>query len=243
MHEKSKFPIWAWIGLGCAGLFLLGVMALFAGGLFVKNKVTEMVETVEANPARALAEVIALSDPNLEVVASDDDAKTVTMRNNETGEELTVDVKALQEGRLEWSTGDGHAGTLSVDPDEGLKVETDEGTVRIGASAGDAPAWVPIPSGVEAQSNFSAQSDSGQSGILSFETTESVDDIAAFYRQALESQGFTLEINNSLSTPQGKQVILGGKSGDESDPRTIHLVVASGDSTTVQIQFQEGTEN
>ena len=78
--SKKKIPWWGWLGTGCAALmFTVGVVVV-AGGFFVAGKVKDFAEEFEGDPARMAAELVVRANPELEMVDSDEDAGTMTIR-------------------------------------------------------------------------------------------------------------------------------------------------------------------
>ena len=87
---KKGLPVWAWIGIGCGALSILVLVVLMVGGFFVARKVQDVAADFEENPAMATARMIVKLNPELEEVATDEEAGTITVRNRKTGEVITV---------------------------------------------------------------------------------------------------------------------------------------------------------
>src|SRR5689334_16038358 len=64
--KKGMGPL-AWIGIGCGVILVIGVIAMFAVGFFVKRQ----VDKFEDNPAMAAATLAVKLNPDLELVSSD----------------------------------------------------------------------------------------------------------------------------------------------------------------------------
>ena len=82
-----------WVGIGCGGLMLLGVIAMVVLGVSVFNwgrgaledatgerSLSDIVERLEDSPARTMAETVIRMNPELELLSTDDDAGTITFR-------------------------------------------------------------------------------------------------------------------------------------------------------------------
>ena len=106
----------AWVGIGCGSVVLLIAIVVVIGGMFVSRKAKSFVGDVRNNPALAMANVIAAGDPDVEVVDSDSDAQTVTLRNKKTGETIEVNAGELKQGKLSFKS---HDSTVSLDAAEG----------------------------------------------------------------------------------------------------------------------------
>src|SRR6185436_16840912 len=82
--KKGMGPL-GWIAIGCGVIALIGILALAAGGWFVKRQ----VDKYKDNPTIAAAELIVRANPDLEVVSSDPKGGTLTIKNSKTGETVT----------------------------------------------------------------------------------------------------------------------------------------------------------
>ncbi len=87
--KKGLSPL-AWVLIILGVVFVLMMGACVACGLVVTQAARELASDFEANPAKAMAELAVRANPDIELVESDDDAGTMTVRNTETGEELTL---------------------------------------------------------------------------------------------------------------------------------------------------------
>ncbi|HEX6862072.1 MAG TPA: hypothetical protein VF414_04605, partial [Thermoanaerobaculia bacterium] len=161
-----------WIAIGCGAIAILAILALggaaFIGGRFLKNKVADM----EKNPAVAAAELMVRANPELEVVESDEDAGTLTIKNTKTGEVITMNAKDIEEGRLTFETKEGtttfdgssagESGTLKVTNEKG-----EEAVFGVGAGAPkNLPSWLPVYSGAEVQGAYDATTAEGRNAMF-----------------------------------------------------------------------------
>ena len=122
--KKKLSPI-VWVLIGIAAFFLLVIMAVIAGGIYVASRVAD-------NPVEAAATLIAAGNPDVEVVSANRDKGTVTFREKSTGKTVTVNLEQLKQGRLVF-TGDDKEVTVEAGPD-GVKVESSDGEkVELGA--------------------------------------------------------------------------------------------------------------
>ena len=101
--KKGLSPL-AWIGIGCGGLLLIGILVVSVGGYFAAKTVSDFVGD---NPAADAAEAIVRINPELELVESDREAGTITIREKSTGKEVTVNYSQLERGELVFGDGEG----------------------------------------------------------------------------------------------------------------------------------------
>ncbi len=257
--SRRGIPWWGWLAMGCGALVLVSLVVLVGAGYFVAKKASEVAEDFDANPAMTAAKLIVRASPELELIDSDDEDGTLTIRNSETGEVVTVDIEDLNQGRISWETDDGPGG-ISISEDEGIVIEgTDDdgqrntmtigadeegivmtspdGTARIGGGGADYPSWVPVPSGISPESNFSASQTGGRVGMFSFEPTGSIDEAIAFYKRELESAGYTLE-TASINASGSRQETIAATNASES--RTINVMAnESAGKRQVVIQYED----
>jgi hypothetical protein len=242
-QKKGLGPV-AWILIGCLGLMLLAALGFGACTFFVGKKVKNIAEDFSENPARSAAELAVKLNPELELVSTDDDAETLTVRNKETGEELTMDWSEIQQGNFSFrsdkgefkvnATGDGEGAVITMTGEDGESAQIFGGTAST-----ELPDWIPLPDGAGATiSAYSARSGDEVSGTFSFTTSESVADVLAFYAEELDAAGY--ETSRSDFTGGGQSG--GGVNGTHRDEgRTLGVgVVDSGQGTQVTVTYSHG---
>lgn len=247
--QKKKLGPLAWVLIGCLGIVILVGGAMLVGGFFVAKKVKDFTDEAKENPARAAAEMVVRVNPELELVETDDEAQTMTLRNTETGEVVTADWSDIKEGRFrmeadgkqvtfdakEVTTGDA-GGMISATDDSG-----DESAVIGGDDAHAVPAWFPrYPATSVTDSVFSSKSDAEATGMFTLKLSDGVDDVMAFYRDELTALGF--DIDQTTYTMNGGRG--GSLSGTDEHGRTVELnmigVVGDGaDETHVGVKYTE----
>ncbi len=230
--SKKMHPM-AWLAIGCGLLLVLMLIAGVGGCFFVGKKVKDVAEEFEANPAKAAAELMVRVNPELEKVAVDDSAGTMTIRDKNSGEEYTVDFEDLAEGRFEVRDSKGNV-TFGTNPDEeggGITVQTDEGQMRIGGgdAPDDLPGWVPVYPGSETVGTFSTASGDERNGSFQYTTSDDLDAVAAYFKKELERAG--LEISETkVNTNGARSTVLQIKSSDGM--RSGNVVVGEEDGQT-----------
>ena len=123
---KNKIHPIVWVLIGLAGCVLLVIMAIVAGGIYVASRVA-------ANPSE-IAALIAAQNPDFELVTSNNEKGTFTLREKSTGKTMTLRFDEMKGGRVTF-TGeeDGKEVRVEAGPD-GIRVKSADGKeVEIGA--------------------------------------------------------------------------------------------------------------
>ncbi|HYH47757.1 MAG TPA: hypothetical protein VEG34_18895 [Thermoanaerobaculia bacterium] len=234
--KKGLSPL-AWVGIGCGALLVLGLIAMVAGGIFVKNKVQEVTEKYGDNPEMAVVEALVAANPDFEKVSSDADAKTITVRNKKTGEEITLDMADIKEGRWEVTTKEGKT-TVGA---EGVTVTDAEGKVSTyGAATGALPAWLPkYPNTTgEPAGAFESTSPEGKTATFTITTADPVDQVLTFYETELKGAGFKATKNTYATDGATGGGTVSGTSADEK--RTFNvLATADNGQTQAVVSYTE----
>jgi len=244
--KKGLSPL-AWIGIGCGGIVLLGLIAFVIVGGWLFGKAKDVAKDYQDNPAMASAKTLVKLNPEWELVDSDDDAGTLTIRDKKTGEETTVDFQDVKEGRISFKSGDEEMTVGMEKDDEGggaFTVRDKEGKsrFRVGSGGGDElPAWLPSYPGGEPEGTFLSSSDAQTNGGFGFKTDDAVDDVIAFYEDALEGDGFEITGRNSTQSGDTELKSINAKAED----RTIQVMVitdrSSDGESQVTVTFSDKT--
>lgn len=233
---KKKTSPWVWVAVGCGVLFLLVVLAFVGAGVFLFKKGKDFVKGAERNPAVAAAKVAAALNPEIEVVDSDDEAGTVTIRNKKTGEVITLDAKDIQKGRISFSDEKGKQAHIESSEKEGaVRFSSEEGEVVFGSSV-SLPPWVPVPAGTKLEGGLAASGKSGQGGAAGFKTALSAREVLAFYERELKASGFSPTVSKF---EQDGNVLGGLVQGKHTDGRSVLVTVSrEGDLTQVALTYE-----
>lgn len=196
--------------------FIVAAAVAVAGYLAVR-KASQVAEAVAKDPAAKAVEWITRFNPDLEITRQPDGRYLV--RDRKSGEETTVDLTRLKEGKFELKRPGGRE--LKVDAgDGGVTIERDGTATRLGA-AGPAPDWLPIYPGTAGyESGFSARGFPGLPGaglpgadgvpgvdgatVYALAVAETPDAVLAWYATELRAAGF------EVGEPQGHAVTIGG---------------------------------
>jgi hypothetical protein len=236
--KKGLSPL-AWVGIGCLGLLVMGGIVATILTVFVVGKVKEVASEMEEDPVATTAKLLAAANPDVELVGTDKENRTVTFRDVKTGQELTFGYDDIEQGRVTFSSGSETA-ELEVAPGDdgsgGLTVRTSEGTATFsaGGDAADIPDWVPVFPGVTPTSNFSAEGTGQHTGTFSFTSDSDIESILDFYDDHAKQAG--LETKSRTTTSEG--AIWVAASSDESRGLTV-MASKQGGGMEVVVSFTE----
>jgi len=230
---KSKVSPILWILLGIFGLFVLAGIAVTSAGLFLAHKVAQ-------NPGMAIAKILTATNPDVEVLSTDEDRNTITVRDKKTRETVTVNFDDVKKGKIVFK-GNGQEATLRGRGDsEGgtLEISSPQGNVKLGAGTGASakwPDWVPVYPGARPEANFSVKSDEGEAGNFHFTTKDAAKSVLSFYEENLKRSGFTISgnIKGSLGDASGGMLA----AEDSSRHSVVVTVGAENGDTSVSVIF------
>jgi hypothetical protein len=194
---KKSTPVWLWI-LGGALVFVFVVgIAVVAGGIF-------LIKSAQDNPTAALAKLVELSNPNIEVLSVDDATGKVTIKDKETGKTVTVSMDDLKQGKLE--------------------VKTDEGTVQMGANVeGRTPDFVPIYPGAKQTNVMSSKMTDSEGGTVVLEVKEEFGKVKSWYEEKINNGGFETKSTTSVAGSEGPGAMMVAAKND--DKETLHVML------------------
>ena len=240
--QKKKGPLF-WILILVGAFFVIISVAVIGGGLFVAHKVKQVgidSELLEKNPALAAAKMIAAMNPDVDVVSTDEDSGTITLRDKKSGETVTMNFEDVKKGRIVFEVeggekveiqgeGEGSTGSFSV--------KSSEGSMVFGAGAGKLPAWLAAYPGAAATGGATMQGPEGEGGTAGFKTGDSAEQVAAFYEQQLKQAGMKTTKNVMNQGGEVKLITLHG--ADEARKRSATIVVTvTGEGTAVAVTHQ-----
>lgn len=244
---KKGLSALAWVGIGCGALLLIALLVTagmcYVGGKWVQGKAKELEENPNALAMTGIEYAIR-ADPDLELVESDREAGTFTIRKKSTGEETTVDISDWQSGNVTWKTGDEEMSAGFEEGEDGgaLTVRDKEGNTQFRMGAGgedDVPAWVPRYPRATAEGAYVSSAGGKTAGGFTFVTDDPAADVQDHYADELGDAGFTEASSNSVSQGQG-QVRMISYEGDE---RQIQITTTPDDDgrTRVAVTFSGPT--
>jgi len=212
---KKGLPVLAWIAIGCGGILVLSGIGFAFVGWLAMSKMKDVASDFEDNPTRAAAELVVRMNPDLEMVESDDDAGTITVREKSSGKVVTMNYEDIEEGRISFESEEGRV-EITGQPqggEGGMTITTDEGETRIGGG-GEIPDWVPAhPATTTRQSLLRSTGPTGDTGQATFTVDADADAVAAFYKAALEKAGYTVSVTTYSSDEGSVSVVSGQQDG------------------------------
>ncbi|MEO1084966.1 MAG: hypothetical protein AAFY88_12045, partial [Acidobacteriota bacterium] len=228
---QSGMPTWAKVGIGCG---CLGLLVLVAGFMLLGWGAKKAVEAV-SDPA-SIAELAIKAHPDYELVETDRDAGSITIREKATDKVQTFDFSDIANGNFSMEGPDGEkieigaeAGGVKVTDAEGnestMKMEqTGDGEgLRISQSDGSsftlggdakAPGWVPLYPGVEFAGGMSSTSAESASGTITAENiAPAMDDVIQWYQEKFKKD-FGCDPERSTFEMGGTKTVMLGCDGD-----------------------------
>jgi hypothetical protein len=209
----KRTPVWVWILAGVLGLVLLAGLAVVATGVFIYQQARDAAD----NPTAALAKIAAMVNPDVEVLGIDEANGKVTIKDKESGKTVTISIDDLKQGKLE--------------------VQTDEGTVQLGANVdAKTPAFVPIYPGARQSNVRSRNSPEAGGGTVVLETKDDFKKVKAWYEEQINKGAFDTKTVTGSEGAGGPSAILMAAKQDEKE--TLHVVVnTESDLTRVTILY------
>ena len=191
-QKKGISPL-VWILGGCGGVLVLAAIAFAVMTYFVVHKVKGYAESAKKNPAVFAAKLAVAANPDLEVVSSDDEDGTVTIRNKKTGEQITMNAADIKNGRLNFKNEKGEEVTFEGSGEkgkEGLRIKSSRGTMAFGdVEAVKMPAWVPVYAGAKVMASTRQKTEDGFTGTYSFQTPDAAAAVLARYAERALGRG------------------------------------------------------
>lgn len=245
-EKKGLHPL-AWVAIGCGAIVVIGGILFAIGAGFLINKAKDAVEEFEANPAKAAAETIVRINPDLDLMSSDEEAGTITFRNNKTDEVVTLDYEDIKEGKFSVTTDEGEFRIDASETGDGGQVTftTPEGGETVYGTDVDLsklPDWVPrYPNVSQQQGTFYTDTPQSLSGAFSITTGDSPTEVLAYFEDFLEREGYEVskQTFSSDDTVQGGNLTATNSARDRNFNITVQ---ASGSGAQTMIQWGEKRE-
>ncbi len=211
---KRKTSPLVWVLVAVLGLFVIGCIGLMGTGLFIAHKVRQAgidPDLMRRNPGLAVSRLIAAANPNMEVVKTDDNAGTITVRDRHTGKVVTMTFDDARNGRFRMTTTD----------DDGQTA-----TMQFGGDVGKLPSWVPEYPGSKSAGTFAIKGadnhGTGEGGNFTFTTSDAPAKVMQFYKDKASELG--MKVNVTTETSEGGMIV----ATDEGDTRSLTVVIGSG---------------
>lgn len=234
--KKKRGPLF-WILTGCGTLVVLAAIVVMVGGWWAYRAVKQAgldPELMEKNPAMAVAKLMAVVNPDIEVLSVDDARGVIKVRDKKSGKILSVNLADAKKGKITFEDEEG--GKIDIQAQgEGDKASIDikgaKGEMTLGANT-KLPDWLPSYPGAEGAGSFGVSGSSGSAASYAFKTNDAVEDVATFYEDALKNAGLEVEKKG-----QGAGAVVSAK--DSGPQRTANIVITrQGDATSVFMTFE-----
>jgi hypothetical protein len=228
-----------WILGGCGGLVVLAALVGGLGMYYVAHKARQAAHMLEKNPALAVTRMLAAANPDVDVVSTDEDKGTITVRDKKTGKTMTMNFADAQKGKFVFEQ-DGQKVQMEAHGagDKGsFEVKSSEGSMKFQAGAGSEklPDWLPAYPGSAPQGAFTMQNPKETTGSFNFVTKDSIEQVMRYYEDALKKAG--LKVTSNTMQQDGKTG-LGIVSGEEGEKRkAVVNATASAEGTNVGVTF------
>ncbi|MEZ5324096.1 MAG: hypothetical protein R3F19_03430 [Verrucomicrobiales bacterium] len=243
-QQNSGLSSIAKVGIGCGIVAVLGIIIFAALAFFGVRKAASMAEDFANNPAAA-AELIVKMNPKLDHVSTDADAGTMTIRNKETGELVTLNFDDIKQGKFSVQGANGED-VFSIDSDtanNGITINSGEnGEIKIGGAAdlSDVPSWVPVyPDTLKSTTAMARKTPDGKAtGMIAFDVADDISKIIEFYRTALKDQGYDVKENTVNTNGAMSQAVLSATHATDGHKLNI-LVGQANDKRSLMINYEE----
>lgn len=235
-QKKKGLPVLAWVAIGCGAILVLCGVAVVGTGWWAAHKLKSFAEKAKDNPnyiAQTAAEWAVKANPELELVSSDDQAGTMTVKNKKTGETVTLSFDDIAKGKMSVESGGQKADITFEGGEQGgtMKVEGPEGTATFGAGgASQVPSWFPVYPGASSEGFAAVEMNGEHSGSFSLKTSDATDAVATYYRKQLADLGLTVN-TVTMDVAGAPAAIVSG----QSPKRNVSVTVSHDDNGTAAL--------
>lgn len=228
-------------GIGCGGIVVLAIIAIFILAGKACTKINEVAGDFQKNPAKAAAMLALKFNPDVEVVSTDDAKNEITIRTKKDGKTMTMSFEDVANGKFTMTDSEGK--TVTIDGSNaakggGIVMKGPDGeTVIGGASAGALPAWVPAYPGLTIQQGgLTTEKEGKVTGMSLAESADPVTKVKEFYEAKLKESGFNTEANVASINGADSANVSGSK---ETPAQKVNVVITTnGGRTSVAIQYE-----
>ena len=222
-----------WVLAGCGGLIVIAALVFGV----IAYKARQFVNSAHGNPAYATARLLAAANPDIEILSTDEDNGTMTVRNKKTGETLTINLKDAAKGKFVFEQNGKKAEiNAHANGDNGsLEIKSSEGTVKFGTD-GKTPDWLPSYPGSTQKGVFSSQTPKGIAGSYTFTANDSIDQVAKYYEDALKKAGLAVTTNSvQQNGATGMSIVTGEDTATKR--KAVVTATPSQGATSVSVTF------
>jgi len=219
---RNTSPL-VWILAIVGGLVVVGILFAVGVTFFVVHKVRQAgfdPELMRRNPGLAVSKMIATTNPDVDVVSTNDNAGTITVRDKKTGKTVTMTFDDAKNGQFK------------------MNAQSEDGTasMQFGGGVGELPSWVPHYPGSTPKGTFSMKGSgndgSGEVRSFTFTTKDPASKAMSFYQDKAKELG--MKANLTGTSGEGGMII----AADDDSKRTLTVVVVGGSGeTTVNVSY------
>lgn len=237
--NKGLSPL-AWVGIGCGGLLVVGLVALVAVGVFVGMKVKDAVADADGNPERFAAEMVVKMNPDLEIIESGKEEGKMKIRVKKSGEEISVSYRDIKDGKLSIETADGggvkfdaKGGQIVATDAEGkttvmetdgkvVKMQGEDGATVVTIGGGDI--WKDLPGEfkglayprvAEGINAMTSQEEGKTISSVMFTIAGDAADAKKFYLEQFKAAGYAVE-QETMAVGEATNIFLSARKGNQS---------------------------
>jgi hypothetical protein len=233
-----------WILVAVLGLFVLFGIAVVGGGLFLVHKAKQAgfdTELMRNNPGLATAKLLAATNPDLEVVSTDEQRGLITIRQKSTGKTMTVNFEDMKRGKITFKENGKDAVTFEAhgNGDTGsVQMKSGSESLTMGANQASLPAWIPAYPNSKPMSTFSMNGKEGTSASFRFQTQDASKDVVAFYERGLKETGFHITATSTSESGTSSGGLVSGD--DAANKRTVLVTVGTDNKgTNVSVTYSQ----
>jgi hypothetical protein len=218
---KKTSPV-VWILAIVGGVVLLIILTLVLGVFFVVHKAKQAgfdADLMKNNPGLAISKMAAMSNPDIQVLSTDDRAGTITVRDKKTGKVDTLTFDDVKNGHFKMSVQE-NGKTTSLD--------------FSGNAAAKLPSWVPAYPGATTKTGGFAVTSSGSdgdAGTFAFTTPDPAERVQAFYEG--KAHEMNMQVEATVASGFGTVV----KLNDPGTHHTIAVTIVGASPTTVNVTY------
>lgn len=228
-------------GIGCGGIVVLAIIAIFVLAGKACTKINEVAGDFQKNPAKAAAMLALKFNPEVEVVSTDDTKNEITIRTKKDGKTMTMSFEDVANGKFTMTDSEGK--TVTIDGSNaakggGIVMKGPDGETVIGGdSAGSWPAWVPSYPGLKAQQGGLRSEQEGKlTGMSMAESGDAVGKVKEFFESKLKEAGFTVETN--VASVNGTETASVSANKEATSQKVNVVITGETGKTNVMIQYE-----
>ncbi|MCC7496798.1 MAG: hypothetical protein IT160_04415 [Bryobacterales bacterium] len=232
--QKKKSHLLMWVLVGIAGLVLLVGITVVGAGIFLVHKAKQAgldPDLLKSNPALAVGKMVTAMNPDYEVLRVDEASGVIAVRDKRSGKMMRMNFEDAKQGKFVFEEEGKAPVTIETDSSGGggIHMRSGEGSMDFGGSA-KVPGWIPAYPGAQSQAVLASSTSEGESGTVSFLTTDPVETAGPQYVSLLTSNGYQIESQTKL--PQG--FIISAKNGN----RTLGVIIGTDSGkTTIGVTY------